>query len=267
MIRIWKYLQILLLSGTMLAAGGYQTELLPDAPSESAGLAPIPTSAVSHSETCSRLAELQEELQGNLRRRDLQRVEGPQQSAPLTPSGKFKLAMKNAFDPINVAGTALDAGISNATSSSTSAFGTGWPGFGRRFGMSMADEVSGEFFSTYVFSSIFHQDPHYHRDPDAPTLRRIGYALSRVAVARSDFGQPMFNYAEILGTATASVFQNSYRFDRDTSPGATTTRIFVSIGSDAAWNLMTEFLPDVARHVNPRFIFLRRLAERAAQQN
>jgi hypothetical protein len=30
---------------------------------------------------------------------------------------------------------------------------------------------------------------------------------------------------------------------------------------------MNEFLPDIAKHLNPRFIFLRRLAERAAKQN
>jgi hypothetical protein len=30
---------------------------------------------------------------------------------------------------------------------------------------------------------------------------------------------------------------------------------------------MTEFLPDVARHLNPRLILLRRLADKAASQN
>jgi len=41
----------------------------------------------------------------------------------------------------------------------------------------------------------------------------------------------------------------------------------ISIGSDSAWNLMTEFLPDIARHLNPRVMLLRRLADKAASQN
>jgi hypothetical protein len=133
--------------------------------------------------------------------------------------------------------------------------------------MSMADEASSEFFETFLVSSLFHQDPHYHRDPGKSKPRRIAYALSRVAISRSDSGKPIFNYAEFLGTTAAAVFEDSYHFERDQSPGATAQRIFVSIGSDAAWNLLTEFLPDVAKHVNPRLILLRRLAERAAQQN
>jgi hypothetical protein len=77
----------------------------------------------------------------------------------------------------------------------------------------------------------------------------------------------MFNYAEVVGTPVSSLLETPYHFERDESPGAVSARIFVSIGSDAAWNLMSEFLPDLANHVNPRWIFLRRLAERAALQH
>lgn len=231
----------------------------------SAGL--IPVSALSPSASCDRIAAIEGQFLGQLTARDLQRIEGPQQHLPLTPSGKFRLAVANVSDPFTIGTTALDAEISNATSKSTSAFGNGAAGFGRRFGMSMADDASSEFFGTFLVSSLFHQDPHYHRDPGASTGKRIGYALARVVISRSDSGQPMFNYAEFLGTTAASIFADSYHFDRDQGPGATSQRIVVSIGSDAAWNLLTEFLPDVAKHVNPRYILLRRLAERAAEQH
>jgi hypothetical protein len=228
---------------------------------------PIPTSSIALSDSCERLAAIQQALQGGFTGRQLQRIQGPEQGIPLGARGKFRLAMANTFDPFGIAVTAADAGISTATSDEKSAFGAGGAGFGRRFGMSMADTASGEFFSTFLVSTIFHQDPHYHRYPDAPTGKRIAYALSRVIITRSDSGKPMFNFAEFLGTAASSSFENSYHFERDESPGATSQRVFVSIGSDAAWNLMTEFLPDIAKHINPRIILLRRLAEKAAQQN
>jgi hypothetical protein len=222
---------------------------------------PIPTYAVANSRNCDHLAHLAGQLQSQIESEDLWR------RAPLTPAGKFQLALRNFSDPVNIGGTALDSEISNATSSATSAFGTGWSGFGKRFGMSMADDGLNEFFSTFLVSSIAHQDPHYHRDPGASTGKRIFYALSRVVVARSDSGKPMFNYAEFVGTSSSALLETTYHFERDESPGAISSRIFVSIGSDAAWNLMNEFLPDVAKHVNPRFFFLRRLAEKAAKQN
>ncbi|HWC19916.1 MAG TPA: hypothetical protein VG498_23080 [Terriglobales bacterium] len=228
---------------------------------------PIPNSSVATSGNCDRIAYVAGQLQNQIEREDLQRIQGPQQFPPLTPSGKFHLAVRNFSDPINIGGTAADAAISNALSDSTSAFGTGWSGFGKRFGMAMADNAVSEFFSTFVVASLAHQDPHYHRNPGAGTGKRVVYALSRVLIARSDYGKPMFNYSEVVGTTTASLVQNAYRYDRDQSPGAVSSRIVVSIGFDAAWNLMNEFLPDIAQHVNPRFFFLRRIAERAAKQH
>jgi len=205
--------------------------------------------------------------QGQMPGSDLQGMQSRQNSDGLTPSRKLRLAFKNISDPFAVSTIALDAEISNAISSPQSAFGTGAAGFGRRFGMAMADDAAGEFFASFLVASVFHQDPHYHRNPTASTGKRIGYALTRALIARSDSNKPMFNYAEFLGTASASIFENSYRFDRDTGAGPTANRIFVSIGSDAVWNLMNEFLPDIAKHVNPRLIVLRRLAERAAKQH
>lgn len=221
----------------------------------------ITTSAVADSPNCDRLTYISGELQRQIEREDLRHT------APLTPKGKFRLAVRNFSDPVNIGATALDSEISNVVNSPDSAFGNGWSGFGKRFGMSMADDGLNEFFSTFLVSSLAHQNPHYQRNPGASVGRRILYALSRVVIARSDSGTPMFNYAEFVGTTSSALVETTYHFERDESPGAISNRIFVSIGSDAAWNLMNEFLPDIAKRVNPRSFFLRRLAEKAAKQN
>jgi hypothetical protein len=225
----------------------------------------IPISTVEDSKNCDGIAKLEGQLEGPPIGKDIRPIEGPGQSRPLGASGKFHLAVKNVTDPLNIAGTVIDSAISNATSSANSDFGTGWSGFGRRVGMSMADEGVSEFISTFAISTIAHQDPHYHRDPGASKGRRILYALSRVVIARSDSGKPMFNFAEVAGTTASSFLEATYNFNSD-RPGAVSNRVLVSIGSDAGWNLMSEFLPDIAGHINPRFVFLRRLAERAAKQ-
>jgi len=71
----------------------------------------------------------------------------------------------------------------------------------------------------------------------------------------------MFNFAEVLGTTSSSIVEGSVHPEWEKGAGAAAGRIAISIGSDAAWNLMTEFLPDVARHLNPRWMLLRRLAD------
>jgi len=226
----------------------------------------IPTSAVSSSENCSRISVIEEEFEGGLTPLDLQRIQGPEQGPPLGVSGKFRLAVANISDPFAIVTTALDSELGNATEGA-SRLPRGAAGFGQRFGVAMAGEATSEFFSTFLFSSIFRQDPHYHRDPDAPVGKRVVHALSYVVVTRSDSGKPMFNFAEFLGTASSSIVEGGLHPEWERDAPATSGRIFVSIGSDAAWNLMTEFLPDVARHLNPRLLLLRRLADKAAAQN
>jgi len=226
----------------------------------------VPTSAVATSENCNRLANLEEQVEHGFAADNLQRIQGPEQHQPLGVSGKFRLAVANVSDPFSIITTALDSEFADATDGHTK-LRTGAAGFGQRFGAAMGGQATSEMFSTFLISSIFHQDPHYHRDPAAPTRRRIGKALAYVLVTRSDSGKPMFNFAEVLGTTSSSIVEGSFHPEWEKGPGAAAGRIAISIGSDAAWNLMTEFLPDVARHLNPRWMLLRRLADRASEQH
>lgn len=260
----------LCVAGLLLACPGFASQRAADrslsVSSDTTEPPSIPISAVEDSDNCERILDLEAQLEGTSTGKIIRPIEGPEQSRALGASGKFHLAVRNFADPLNIAGTVIDSAISNATSSSTSAFGTGWTGFGRRVGMSMADEGVSEFFSTFLISTLAHQDPHYHRDPNASTGRRILYSMSRVLIARSDSGKTMFNFDEVVGTTASSLIETTYNFNHN-DPSAVTSRIVVSIASDAGWNLMSEFLPDIAGKVNPRFVFLRRLAERAAAQH
>lgn len=226
----------------------------------------IPNSAVASSDHCDQLARMQEEFEHGMAASELSRVQGPEQHLPLGVSGKFRLGVANVSDPFSVLVTAIDSEFGNAAGPA-SPLPRGADGFGERFGISLAGQATNEFFSTFLFASIFQQDPHYHQDTGAPIRHRIRHALSYVVVSRSDSGSQTFNFAEFLGTVSSSVVEGSLHPEWKRGAGASAQRIFISIGSDSAWNLMTEFLPDVARHVNPRFILLRRLAEKAAAQN
>jgi hypothetical protein len=226
----------------------------------------IPNSAVATSDNSSEMARIEEQFERGVTAQDLQRIQGPEQRPPLGVSGKFRLAVANVSDPFAVVTTAMDAEVGNATSG-PSPLRRGAAGFGQRFGTAMAGAATGEFFSTFVYANIFRQDPHYYRSPDASTGTRLRRALSYVMITRSDSGKKMFNFDEFLGTASSSLVESTFHPEWKKGLGAAAGRIFISIGSDAAWNLLTEFLPDVARHLNPRVMLLRRLADKAASQN
>jgi hypothetical protein len=256
----------LLLAGKIFAAGPAQPGPFDSSPNDSYDPGIIPVAAVANSDNCERIGEIEEQFERGISAQDLQRIQGPEQGPPLGVSGKFRLAVANVSDPFALVTTAIDSEIGNATGGRTP-LPRGAAGFGERFGVAMAGEASSEFFSTFLYSSIFHQDPHYHRAPGAPVGLRVVHALSYVVITRSDSGKPMFNFAEFLGTASSSVVEGGLHPEWEHNPSATSGRIFISIGSDAAWNLMTEFLPDVAKHLNPRLMLLRKLADKAAAQN
>jgi hypothetical protein len=258
---------LLLFAGWLRAAPLAQTsdEVMP-AFGADVDPAVIPTSAVATSENCATIARIEEDVAHNVTVLDLRHVQGPEPDSPLGIRGKFHLAVTNSTDPVNIFVNALDAEISNAIEGAPGLH-RGALGFGQRFAMSQGGQATGEMLSTFVIPSIFHQDPRYHRDPGASTAARIGHALSQVLITRSDSGKKMFNFAEFLGSTSTFIVAKTFNPEWKNTPGANANRIAVSIGSDAAWNLLTEFLPDISRHFNPKMLVLRRLAQHESEAN
>jgi hypothetical protein len=69
---------------------------------------------------------------------------------PLTSRGKFRIFIQNVTDPFTFVGTALQAGIEQATNEFPS-YGQGMSGYGKRYRAAIADYSIGEFMSTYAF--------------------------------------------------------------------------------------------------------------------
>jgi hypothetical protein len=185
---------------------------------------------------------------------------------PLTPRQKGILAIRNTTDPYNFATIALISAISVA-SDPNSPYGPGIPGFGRNFGVAYCETAVGEFFGTFLVPSIVHQDPHYHRLQNASYTRRTFHAITQVVWAQSDYGVGMPNYANLVTTAIGDGLGNLYVPGRDKSWGAGVARYATAIATDPIDNFITEFLPDVARHVNVRIVLLQQIVNQVTKQN
>ncbi|MDE3104010.1 MAG: hypothetical protein KGK08_02445 [Acidobacteriota bacterium] len=182
---------------------------------------------------------------------------------PMTPQQKGYLALHNLSDPFNLATIAATSGFSVATSSH-SPYGPGMPGFARLAGVSLTQDAIGELFGTFLLPSLTHVDPRYHRLPDAPIPRRILHAVSHTFIATSDLGAPRPNYPTLLTYVLTNEAANLYVPGIQPNAESTTTRVVTGLALDPVDNLITEFLPDVARRIHVRVIFVQRILNTAA---
>src|ERR1700754_2591388 len=131
------------------------------------------------------------------------RDSGPAKALPLTGREKFRYFFTRSFLSPTAYGTAIAAG----------AFGE-WidddhhhhakPGdFAAdsltRAARSFAFGTTANFFEKFAYASIFKQDPRYYKSDKQGAGARIGYAISRVFITRSDQGASQFNLSFLAG--------------------------------------------------------------------
>ena len=102
-----------------------------------------------------------------------------------------------------------------------------------------------------IFPTLLHQDPRYFRRREGNWRSRLGYAMSRLFITRTDSGRHQFNYSEILGSATSLAISNAYYPDGRTF-GNNMGRYALQLGFDAASNALKEFWPDLKRKLPRR---------------
>jgi hypothetical protein len=178
--------------------------------------------------------------------------------APLTPEQKAGLALHNLKDPGNLVTIADIAAFTIGTNSHT-AYGPGFRGFTRNVGYSYLQEATGEFLGTFLIPSIAHEDPRYHRMPSASVPRRIVHAVAHTFVSQSDAGKPIPNYSALLTYPVSAEISNLYVPGINGNGPSTVRRIVIGYATDPIDNLVTEFLPDVARRIHVRVIFVQRV--------
>ena len=165
---------------------------------------------------------------------------------PLTPGQKFELFGRRSVNPYFLVGAAAGAGISQAADTNPG-YGQGGEGYGKRFGAAVADEASSNFFGAFLYPVIFHQDPRYFRKgPEGGTGgQRVGYAISRVFVTRSDSGKSQFNISRVLGSLTSATLSNVYYSTHEQTGAKTAERFGINLGAQAGFNIVREFLPNI----------------------
>lgn len=161
--------------------------------------------------------------------------------APLTPKLKMRLTFRTMGDPFILGVAAAVAGLEQQEDIYPG-YGTGWSGYGKRFGASYADSNISRLFGEGVYPIIFHQDPRYFYKGTGSFGSRLWYAMRSAVISKGDNGRWQPGYAAVLGDFTAAGISNVYHAPQDRSFGITMRDSGILIGGDALENILDEFL-------------------------
>ena len=166
---------------------------------------------------------------------------------PLTRKQKFAIAHSDSFDWPNyflLAGYAMQAQIAEKGLGKNGGAG----GFGKFYARAVVDQIIGSYLTEAILPAWLHEDPRFFRMGQGPVWRRAYYAASRIVIAQKDDGGKRFNYSELAGNAAVVALTTSYYPDSRSASEAA-ERLALSLGNDVISNLLTEFWPDIRRHL------------------
>lgn len=176
------------------------------------------------------------------------------QSALLLPapsvSEKWRFFIEETATPFTLVAASLDATASQLTRSAPLYGKHFWrtDAFPKRFGATVGDDVSQNFFADFLLASALHEDTRYVRKgPSRGVWPRIGYAISRALVTRTNSGAATFNWANVGGCAMSAGLSNAYYPPVSRTVSDSLTNWGTNVAGAGLTNLAPEFGPDVAR--------------------
>jgi hypothetical protein len=175
---------------------------------------------------------------------------------PPSPTEKWDFFVSETLTPLTLVAAGLDATASQLTRSAPLYGKHFWrrAAFFKRFGATVGDNVSQNFFADFVMASVFHEDTRYvRRGPSRKLWNRVGYAISRAVVTRTDSGATTFNWANVTGCAMSAALSNAYYPPVSRTPEVGAVNWGTNVAGAGLTNLAPEFGPDVAHWIKRHF--------------
>jgi hypothetical protein len=180
-----------------------------------------------------------------------------------SPEQKLRLAVTNIINPFNLGTIVGEAGIEVAANSHTP-YGPGIDGWAKLSGTNLTQDMTDQFFGTFLIPSITHTDPHYHRRPDLSIPHRIWHCVDQIVWQRDDNGGHTFNYSQIAAPVFDIGISNLYVPGLETRFSADAERYAVGLATAPIDNFITEFVPSIASHIHTHVVFVQRVINQVA---
>ncbi len=172
-------------------------------------------------------------------------ADGSRPFQPISARQKFTIASKDSFDwPVYLTSGAF-AGLYQLEDQNPS-FGQGVKGYAKRYAGAYGDQAIGNMMTEAIFPSLLREDPRYFRRGEGGKWSRMGYAMSRILITRTDTGRSRLNFSELIGNSATVAISNAYYPDTRTVSD-NTQKLAVQLATDMFSNVLKEFWPDIKR--------------------
>jgi hypothetical protein len=175
-------------------------------------------------------------------------VDAHTQLPPLSRREKFVLATRDSVDYSSFVWTGLISAQSMALKSYPELH-QGLKGYGRYYWRAFADQASGSYFTEAIVPALTHEDPRYYTLGYGGFFHRAAYALSRVAITKTDSGGRHINTSELLGNGLEAGLANLYYPPEERSLSNTAKNWATQLEAACLNNVIREFWPDIRRKV------------------
>ena len=165
---------------------------------------------------------------------------------------RFALFVSDSFDPASFASRTFTTGWAQ--------FRNDEPKLGEGVGhvsdmaLPRTDEFSKGFFTTFLYPSIFKEDPRYYRMGQGAGRNRLIHAMSHIFVANRNSGAEMFNFSEWFGLTSSVALRNLYHPDRLRGFQPAARRVEAGLLLDMGTDIFREFWPEIARKLKIPFV-------------
>ena len=167
-------------------------------------------------------------------------------SGPLSPWQKFKLGANNSISLATI-GAALAGAAYGQAINSPKGYGQGGEGYAKRFGADMARSASANLFGTFLIASVLHEDPRFYVKKHYTFKQSVKYAATRVVFTRSDSGERVVSFADLLGPLAGEALADTYYPEGNRDVSST----FIRYGADIGWkfggNMLRQYWPKINR--------------------
>jgi Carboxypeptidase regulatory-like domain len=161
-------------------------------------------------------------------------------TVPLTPRLKFKLAMRVSRDPVTLMGVGFMAGINQAAKRLD--YVQGAKGYGQRLGAEAATGFSDILLGGAVLPSLLHQDPRYFYQGTGSTRSRLGHAMSSPFICLGDNSHRQINFSSLGGDLGSSALAMTYYPDSNRGTGEVFTAFGISTAERVISAIAQEFI-------------------------
>jgi len=164
---------------------------------------------------------------------------------PLSKQEKLDHFIHNTFGVRDVMERSVLAGLAQWRNS-TPEWGQGVAGYGRRLSSNFG-QYSIKKTLQFSIGAAMNEDPRYFSSTENGVWRRTLHAVSHTVMVRNDQNRRVFAVGRVTGTLGGSVISRVWHPDRLQTPGHALRNASLSVGTEAGWNVLREFWPEIKR--------------------